>query len=54
MLKKDEKSHKNQLTETSIFDTMIKHLSRQPSAEMKGSIRKTWFLKKPKKVEKAG
>ena len=28
-VKKDEKSRENQLTGTSIFDTMIKHLSRR-------------------------
>ena len=32
MLKKDEKSHKNELTVLSIFDTMNKHLSRQADA----------------------
>lgn len=31
-VKKDEKSHKNQLTETSIFDTMIKHLNERLNA----------------------
>ena len=50
--KKDEKSQKNQLTETSIFDTMIKHLSYRRMLRRMGSAQRQASKEAEKKSKK--
>ena len=52
-VKKDEKSHKNQLTQTSIFDTMIKHLNERSNAsEERVNPKQTGFERNRKRFKK--